>query len=100
MAKSDFLCVTGFVEHCLKQKPEQTDVVHDLLAFLAQRMIELNKQVLTETKGFLHWLEITIGAKVDALKKQDQTLRLSRREPRGTAGGSKGKPKDPQNQSC
>ncbi len=70
MAKSDFLCVTGFVEHCLKQKPEQTDVVHDLLAFLAQRMIELNKQVLTETKGFLHWLEITIGAKVDALKNK------------------------------
>lgn len=70
MAKNDFLCITGSVEHYLEQKPEQTDVVHDLLAFLAQQMIELNKQVLIETKGFLQWLEITIGAKVGTLKNK------------------------------
>lgn len=43
LAKEDSLCVTGFVDHCLKQKPEQADVVHDLLAFLADRMMEMNR---------------------------------------------------------
>jgi hypothetical protein len=28
-------------------------VVHDLLAFLAERMLEMNKQKQTEIKGFL-----------------------------------------------
>lgn len=36
---------------------DKTDVVHDLLAHLAQRMIDLNKQKQTETKRFLGWLE-------------------------------------------
>lgn len=31
--------------------------IHDLLAFLAERMIELNKQKQTEVKRFLGWLE-------------------------------------------
>lgn len=35
----------------------QTDVVHDLLAHLAQRMIDLNKQKQAEIKRFLGWLE-------------------------------------------
>jgi type I restriction-modification system DNA methylase subunit len=35
----------------------KTDVVHDLLAHLAQRMIGLNKQKQTEVKRFLKWLE-------------------------------------------
>ncbi len=36
---------------------EQSDVVHDLLAHLAQRMIDLNKQKQAETRRFLGWLE-------------------------------------------
>lgn len=36
---------------------EQTDVLHDLLAHLAQRMIDLNKQKQAEVKRFLGWLE-------------------------------------------
>jgi hypothetical protein len=36
---------------------EQSDVVHDLLAHLAQHMIDLNKQKQTETRRFLAWLE-------------------------------------------
>lgn len=36
---------------------EQSDVVHDLLAHLAQRMIDLNKQKQAETRRFLAWLE-------------------------------------------
>ena len=35
----------------------KTDVVHDLLAHLAQRMIDLNKQKQGEVKRFLGWLE-------------------------------------------
>ncbi len=36
---------------------DQTDVVHDLLAHLAQRMIDLNKAKQTEVRRFLGWLE-------------------------------------------
>lgn len=46
---------------------DQTDVIHDVLAFLAQQMIDLNKQKQAEVKRFLAWLEEQIGAKVDDL---------------------------------
>ena len=36
---------------------DKTDVVHDLLAHLAQRMIDLNKQKQAEVKRFLIWVE-------------------------------------------
>src|SRR5690606_25090489 len=36
---------------------DRTDVVHDLLAHLAQRMIDLNKEKQAEIKRFLGWLE-------------------------------------------
>jgi hypothetical protein len=42
-------------------------VVHDLLAFLAERMLEMNKQKQQEIKGFLGWLEGYVGAKVEDL---------------------------------
>ena len=42
--KWDYASVLGFVEHQLAQEPERADVVHDLLAFLAGQMIDLNKQ--------------------------------------------------------
>ncbi|MCL4876606.1 MAG: DUF559 domain-containing protein [Anaerolineae bacterium] len=35
----------------------KSDVVHDVLAYLAQRMIDLNKQKQAEVKRFLGWLE-------------------------------------------
>ncbi|KPL11105.1 hypothetical protein AMJ85_04555 [candidate division BRC1 bacterium SM23_51] len=46
---------------------DQSDVVHDLLAHLAEQMIEMNKQKQSEAKGFLAWLERRIGSKVDDL---------------------------------
>ena len=46
--------ILAFVEHHLAQ--EQTDVVHDLLAFLAEKMIAMNKAKQAEVKGFLAWL--------------------------------------------
>lgn len=36
---------------------ERSDVIHDFLAFLAEQMIELNKQKQAEIKKFLSWLE-------------------------------------------
>jgi hypothetical protein len=35
----------------------ETDVIHDLLAFLAEQMIALNKRKQAEVKRFLSWLE-------------------------------------------
>ena len=37
----------------LSAEPEQADVVHDLLAHLAERMIEMHKQKQVEVRGFL-----------------------------------------------
>ena len=42
-------------------------MVHDLLAFLAERMLEMNKQKQQEIKGFLGWQEGFMGAKVEDL---------------------------------
>lgn len=58
---------------------EQSDVVHDFLVFLDEKMIEYNKDKNKEIKGFSGWLEREIGAKVEGLtgkttiKKYHQT---------------------------
>jgi uncharacterized protein (UPF0305 family) len=46
---------------------ERSDVVHDLLAYLAERMLEMNKEKQKEIKDFLSWLESYLGAKVEDL---------------------------------
>ncbi|KUK95541.1 MAG: Putative type II DNA modification enzyme, partial [Methanothrix harundinacea] len=46
---------------------ERSDVVHDLLAHLAEEMIRMNKEKQEEIRGFLAWLEEFAGAKVDDL---------------------------------
>jgi hypothetical protein len=61
------------VEACLPRdeagsfiaEQERSDVVHDMLAFLAERMLEMNRQKQQEIKGFLGWLESYLGAKVE-----------------------------------
>jgi len=45
---------------------EQADVVHDLLAFLAERMIALNKERQKKMKIFLTWLEIELEITPDS----------------------------------
>jgi len=52
--------VLNFVKQHLAQKPGQSDVVHDLLAFLAQTMLDLNKQKRASQKEFLDWLVTTL----------------------------------------
>ena len=44
---------------------EQSDVVHDILAFLAEQMIELNKEKQARIKEFLEWLELDLKIKPD-----------------------------------
>jgi hypothetical protein len=51
----------------LIESQEKSDVVYDLLAFLAERMLEMNKQKQQEIKGFRGWLEGYVGAKVEDL---------------------------------
>ncbi len=58
---------SDFVGARLSAAPEESDVVHDLLAYLAERMIEMNKEKIAEIKGFLRWLEGEIGAPVEEL---------------------------------
>ena len=60
------------VNHHLNQQPEEADVIHDLLAHLAEQMIELNKQKQTEIKSFLHWLERFIGCPIDTLTNKSK----------------------------
>ncbi len=45
---------------------EQSDVVHDTLAFLAEQMIEMNEKKQKETKGYLEWLESQLKIQSDA----------------------------------
>jgi len=67
--------ILAAVQECLPQdgaggfiaERERSDVVHDLLAFLAKRMLEMNKAKQQEIRGFLGWLEGYLGAKVKDL---------------------------------
>ena len=43
----------------------QSDVVHDILAFLAEQMIEINMGKQNEIKGFLEWLESQLKIQPD-----------------------------------
>ena len=47
--------------------------MHDLLAFLAERMLEMNKQKQTEIKGFLGWLESYLGIIGEGPHAQDRS---------------------------
>ena len=49
----------------LSAEPEQADAVHDLLAHLAQWMIDMNKAKGAEVRGFLAWLADYTGLPVD-----------------------------------
>jgi hypothetical protein len=74
-AEGRFVEILAQVDACLPKDDagnfiadqEKSDVVHDLLAFLAERMLEMNKQKQKEIKGFLGWLESYVGAKVEDL---------------------------------
>jgi hypothetical protein len=70
--------VLSFVSKRLPQEPdgtpdiehEQSDVVHDLLAFLAEEMTRLHKEKQVEIKGFLNWLQVYLGINIEGLKNK------------------------------
>ena len=62
--------VRGFVKDHLAADPERADVVHDLLAFQAEQMVEMNKTKGEEVRGFLRWLEGEIGVEIGALQNK------------------------------
>ena len=70
--------VLSFVDQRLPQKPngfpdtqrEQSDVIHDLLALLAEEMVNLHKQKQSEVNGFFAWLESYLSVNVEDLKNK------------------------------
>lgn len=67
VSMGDSVRLIGFTETLLVDSPVKTDVVHDFLAYLAERMIELNKQRQAEMKRLLGWLEGVLKVSVDEL---------------------------------
>ena len=63
-------CVLGFVKHHLAANPERADIVHDLLAFLAEQMLEMNKAKGEEIRDFHRWLERELEVKIDKLQNK------------------------------
>jgi len=49
----------------LTADPKQSDVVHNLLAHLAEQMIAMNKQKQAEVRGFLDWLADYTGRPIE-----------------------------------
>jgi Alw26I/Eco31I/Esp3I family type II restriction m6 adenine DNA methyltransferase len=60
----------AFVDSRLAAQPEESDVVHDLLAFLAEQMVDRNKEKNNEIKAFLNFVESEIGASVETLSNK------------------------------
>lgn len=69
LSEKSYQCVLEFVAHHLGQQPEESDVVHDLLAFLAEEMVRLNKDKQAESKRFLGWLQkkVRLAEGIDSL---------------------------------
>ena len=63
---NDFGDVLSSVESSIKD--EASDIVHDILKYLSQQMIDLNKQRQAEIRRFLGWLEGQLGASIDDLQ--------------------------------
>src|SRR5438105_7427190 len=65
LEKNEQNCLLGFVDHHLSQEVEESDVVHDLLAFLAEEMIRLNKEKWVAQEEFLKWLATYLNMSSD-----------------------------------
>lgn len=62
---SDFSKLLAKVDEHLTATPERSDVIHDLLAFLAEEMIRLNKEKRAVQKEFLDWLVAILKVQTD-----------------------------------
>ncbi len=82
LEKDEQQCVLGFVDHHLSREPEESDAVHDLLAWLAEEMMRLNKEKRALQREFLDWLAQTLRvvpdkegrAGIDALTGKSRLL--------------------------
>lgn len=70
LGKSDDICIIGFVQHHLRYR--RTDVIHDLLAHLAEQMLSLNQQLSANIGEFLTTLEAEIDTSIDTLSNKTQ----------------------------
>ena len=67
-----------YVYSCLRRQPdgtvntnlEQSDVIHDVLVFLVEEMMRLQKAKQDETKAFIGWLQGYIGVGLQGLKNR------------------------------
>jgi hypothetical protein len=71
-SNSDLAPILSQCQQHLNQQPEEADIIHDFLAYLAEQMIALNQQKQTEIKGFLEWLESLIGCPIANLKNKSK----------------------------
>ena len=76
LSTSDNQKILDFVGVRLEAQPEESDVVHDLLAYLAERMIEMNKEKNADIKIFLSFIEGEIGASVSDLTNKTAIKRF------------------------
>lgn len=76
--QSHYPALLTLVQDCLSAQPEQADVVHDILAFLAEQMIALNQEKQTLVSRFWTDLEgVTDAAAFPKLRdkgKQEASL--------------------------
>jgi len=64
--------ILASVDRHLQKDPEEADVIHDFLAYLAEQMIQLNKAKQAEIDSFLKWLSREIGCAIDDLTNKTQ----------------------------
>jgi len=69
-AAPDSQKILDFISVRLSAAPEESDVVHDLLAHLAEQMIDMNKKKNAEIKSFLDFLKGEIGISVEDLSNK------------------------------
>ena len=65
---AEFSNVINFVEKFILEN--KSDVVRDLLSYLAKQMIDMSKKQNEEVKGFLKWLEREIKTDIENLKNK------------------------------
>ncbi|MFX1518520.1 MAG: Eco57I restriction-modification methylase domain-containing protein [Promethearchaeota archaeon] len=54
---------------------EESDVIYDILSYLAERTMEMNKQKNEEIKAFLRWLEREIGTKIETMTNRAKLIK-------------------------
>jgi len=62
--------ILTFIDIRLGAQPEESDVVQDILAFLVEQMLKMNKTKNEEIKALLNFVESEIGTSIDSLSNK------------------------------